>query len=235
MLECELGVALCELLEASLLAALGGPQLDARAAARREQLLERGEVSGLGWHDDQRRDAGRGPVVLHAERLDERLQVLAGGVLERQAVAVDHAPVAQREHLDGRHVAADGEADHVDRADVPAVRGLTLGEMADRVEPVPLPGRLFELLLRGGLAHAALELLLDGTRLAGQELDDAVDDLGRTRQARRRRCRARGSGRCGSRGTGCPHAAPVSAPRRAGSGTTRLSTSSVSRTFLADE
>ena len=138
---------------------------------------QRGEVSGVGRHDDQRRDAGRRPVVLHAERLDERLQVLAGGVLERQAVAVDHAAVAQREHLDGRHVAADGEADHVDRSDVPAVRGLALGEMADCVEPVPLPGRLFELLLRGGLAHAALQLLLDGTRLAGQELDDAVDDL----------------------------------------------------------
>ena len=161
---------------------------------------------------------GAAAVVLDDERLEDRLRVLARDVLEMEAVAVDHLPVAEREHLHGRLVAVDREPDDVDRPDVSPVGRLPVGEVADREEAVPVARGLLEALVRRCLAHALLELALDGLRVAGEEADDAVDDLRVVRPSRSRRCTARSSGRCGSRGTGCPSGAPAAAPRTAGSG-----------------
>ena len=68
---------------------------------------------------------------------------------------------------------------------------LALREALDREQAVAVPGRLLEPLVGGRLAHAALELPADRPRLAGEELDDPVDDrpvvlLGDCADARRR-------------------------------------------------
>ena len=94
-----------------------------------------------------------------------------------EPVAVDHLAVAEREDLDGRAVALDGDADHVDGADRAPVGRLPLGEVLDREQPVAVARGVLEPLLRRGLVHPPLELALDRPRLAGEELDHAVDDL----------------------------------------------------------
>ena len=119
---------------------------------------------------------GSRPVVLDAERLQDRRQVLSGDVLEVEAVPVDHLAPAERKDLDGGAVAVGGDADHVDRADGGLVRRLALGQVAHREEPVPVAGRVLEALLGGGRGHPALQLAQDRPRLAREELDDAVDD-----------------------------------------------------------
>src|SRR5205085_12509773 len=112
------------------------PHLDARAAALREELRERGRVSDSDRHDELRRYARRRAVVLEAERLEYGRDVLPLDVLEVEAVAVDQLAVAQRKDLDGRPVAVDRDPQHVDRADGTLVRRLPLREMADREETV---------------------------------------------------------------------------------------------------
>ena len=113
------------------------------------------------------------------------------------------------------------------------VGGLPLGEVPDREQAVAVARRVLEALVRRGVEHLLLELALDRLRVAGEELDDAVDDLARSPPWRRSRRTAPGSGRCGSRGTGCPSAGRAAAPRTGRKRKTRLRTSSVSRTFFA--
>jgi hypothetical protein len=157
-------------------AALGRPHLHLRAAALREELLERGEIAGVAGDDELRRDARRGAVVLDGEGLEHRRQVLAGHVLEVEAVAVDELAAPQREDLDGRVVALRADADHVDGADGATVGGLPLGEVLHRLQPVAVARRLLEALLAGGVTHPLLQLAQDRPRVAGEELDHAVDD-----------------------------------------------------------
>ena len=92
-----------------------------------------------------------------------------------EAVAVDQLPVPQREDLHRRPVALSRDPDHVDRPDRPLVRRLPLGEVPHREQPIPVPSRLLEALVLGRLPHLLLELAQDRPRLAGQELDHAVD------------------------------------------------------------
>ena len=92
-----------------------------------------------------------------------------------EPVPVDHLPVAQREDLHGRLVAADREPDNVDRAYVAPVGGLAIREVPDREEPVPVACGLLEALFGRGLAHALRQLGLDGLRVSRQEADDTVD------------------------------------------------------------
>ena len=106
-----------EPLQAPLLAALGRPDLDPRAAPLRQELRERREVARVARDDDLRRHARRAAVVLEPERLEDRRHVLAADVLEVERVAVDHLAAAQREDLDDGAVALGREADHVDRPD----------------------------------------------------------------------------------------------------------------------
>ena len=90
---------------------------------------------------------------------------------------VDHLPAPQREDLDGGARALGGDPDHVDRARLAPVRALPLGEVLDREEPVPVAGRVLEALVRGRLAHPALESPHDRLRVAREELDHLVDQL----------------------------------------------------------
>ena len=82
----------------------------------------------VGRDDHLGRHRGRAAVVLDAERLEDRRPILARDVLEVEREPVDELPVAQRKELDGGAVAVDGQPDHVDRADGPLVRRLTLRE-----------------------------------------------------------------------------------------------------------
>ena len=75
-----------------------------------------------------------------------------------ERVPVDQLPVPQREELDRGPVAVDGEPDHVDRPDRPSVCALALGQALDREQAVPVPGRVFEALLYGSVAHLRIEL-----------------------------------------------------------------------------
>ena len=67
-----------------------------------------------------------------------------------ERVAVDQLAVAERETPAPRPVAVDREPDHVDRPDRALVRRLTRREAVDRLQPVPVSGRVLEALLRGG-------------------------------------------------------------------------------------
>ena len=165
-----------QLRKPSLVAPEGGPDFDARATPLREDLLQGCRSPDLLRDDDLGRDTGRDAVVAKAELLDDRLEVLAGDVLELEAVAVDEPPVPQREDLHRCTVAVNREPDHVDRLG-PALRcGLALGEMTHGEEPVAIPGGVFETLLGSRDRHLALELGGDRLRVSREEVDHAVDD-----------------------------------------------------------
>ncbi len=176
-LESEPCVLVGETLEAPLLAPLGSAHLDARSAPVGQEALERGRVAGVGRHDQLRRDARRRAVVLEGERLQDRGRVAPVHVLEVKGVPVDELAVAEREDLHGREVARDRDPDHVDGADRALVGRLALGEVPDREQSVPVPGRVLEALGRSGLLHALLEVAQDRQRLSGQELDHPLDHL----------------------------------------------------------
>ena len=166
-----------ELDEAALLAARRRAHLDARPAPLREELRDRLRVLRPDGNEHLRRDARRRAVVLDDERLEHRQLVLLDDVLEMEAVAVDHPPVAQREDLHRGAVALDREPDHVDRSDRALVRRLPLGEVPDREQPVSVPGGLLEALVSRRVLHPRLELALDRQRVAGEKPDHALDDL----------------------------------------------------------
>ncbi len=175
-LERQLGVLLGELLQAPLLAAPGGAHLHPGAPQVGQELREGVRRSHVRRNHDQGRDAGRAAVVLEAERLEQLRDVLPGLVLQIEGMPVDQPAAAQREDLHRGRPAARGDPDHVHRADRPLVRGLALGQVAYRCEPVAVAGSLLELLPLGRSPHLLLQLALDGPRLAGEELDHAVDD-----------------------------------------------------------
>ena len=177
MRERELGVLGGQLRETLLLAARRRPYLDRRSAELREEAGETLGVGQVGGDDQLRRHARGGGVVLEAEAFEDGLAVLPFHVLEVERVAVDQAAVTEREELHRRTIAVDGEADHVDRADCAPVGALPLGEALDRVEPVAVPGRVLEPLLRRRLAHPRLERPHDRACVAGEEADHAVDLL----------------------------------------------------------
>src|SRR5204862_8203892 len=117
-------------------------------------------------------------VVLDAERLQQRRRLLSFDVLEVEAVPVAHPAAAKREDLHRGLVAIGREPEPVDVADAPLFDGLPLAQPADREEAVAVARRLLEALALGRVVHLPLELALDRARVAGEEVDDAVDDLG---------------------------------------------------------
>src|SRR5581483_2049113 len=165
-----------ELLQATLLAALRDAHLDTAAALLGEELRERGQVAGVARDDDLRRHARRRAVVLEAEGLEDRVHVLALGVLEVERVPVDHLAAAQREDLHDRALALRREADDVDGADRLPLDRLALDEMLHGEEPVAVARRILEPLVARRLVHLLLELALDRPHVAREELDHAVDD-----------------------------------------------------------
>ena len=104
--------------------------------------------------------------------------------------------------------------------------------MANREQPVAVAGRVLEPFLRRGLLHAALELQLDRPRLAREELDHPVDDLpvGLLVDVADARGLAPLDAVVEARD---PRVAAGFGPSHGRYWKTRLSTSSVSRTFFA--
>src|SRR5207248_6088557 len=81
------------------------------------------------------------------------------------------------EDLDGGPPRRDGDADHIDRADLAALDRLPLRQPLDRVQPVAVARRVLEALPGRGVAHLLLEPALDRPVVPGEELDHLVDDL----------------------------------------------------------
>ncbi len=126
---------------------------------------------------DERRDRRCRAVVLEHERLEHRGAVLSGDVLEVEGVPVDELAVPEGEHLHRGTVALDREPDHVRGADVAPVGRLPLGEAPDREQPVAVARGVLEALVGGCLAHAPVELAVDGARVTLEERDHPLDEL----------------------------------------------------------
>src|SRR5256714_14761390 len=131
-IEGEPRVLRCQLLQTPLLAPLGRPHLDPRAAALAQELFQRRKVSRIARHDDLRWNRRRRAVVLDAESLEQRRGLLPLDVLAVEAVPVDHPAPPEREDLHRRLVAVAGEPEYVDIADAPLLDRLAIAQPADR-------------------------------------------------------------------------------------------------------
>ena len=190
LVEREPRVALGQLEDPALVAALGGAQLDRPAAPRRERLGKRRRAADLALHDEQRRDRHRAAVVLEQELLGDGGEAVARLVLEVEALAVGEHAVAHLEDLRVGLGALDRDRDRVERADRLVGDALALEQRADRPQAVALARRLLEALLGGGVPHRALDRALDRAVAAGEEVDHAVDRARGTPPGRRSRRRA---------------------------------------------
>ena len=92
-------------------------------------------------------------------------------LVDDEALAADHAALADEEHLDRGLEVVLGEADHVEVLAAVA-HHLLLGDgLAHALEPVPDPGRLLELELAAGLGHLGFHAGDDRVGLAVEEVE----------------------------------------------------------------
>ena len=180
LVERELGVALGQLEDAALAAALGRADLHLAAAPLAQQLAEHPELRALGHdalHDDQRRDAERARVELEHELLDDDRRVLLGLVVEVEGLPVGEHAVADLEDLRVGLRALERDGDRVVGAGAALGHALALQQRLHGLQPVALDRRLLVVLLAGGEVHLLLEVALDLLEATGQERDHAVDPL----------------------------------------------------------
>ena len=174
--EGELGVALGELAQAALVAALGGPDLHRGPATpadcEGEQL---GAVRELRADDDQRRHRRRRLVVLRDELLGDLGDVALALVVEVEALALGEDAVADLEDLRVGVGPLDRYPDQVSGAHLLTRDALALHQRLDGGEPVAEERGPLELLGLGGLVHLLLEVALDLAIAAGEEAPDGVD------------------------------------------------------------
>ena len=176
LVEGEAGVALGQLAQAALVAALGRPHLDRRAAALAQRLGEdAGALAQVGADDDHRRHRRRGRVVLADELLGDLGRVAFGLVLEVEALARGEDAVADLEDLGVGVGPLDRDPDQVGGADRAAGDPLALEQRADRLQPVAVQGGPLEFLRRCRGLHLRLLLGLDLAVATGEEVDDRVD------------------------------------------------------------
>ncbi len=146
LVEGEAGVALGQLAQAPLVAALGHPHLDRAAAPLAQRRLEQLDpVAQVGADDDRPRHRRRGRVVLADELLGHLGQVAFGLVVEVEALALGEDPVAHLEDLGVGVGALGGDADQVGGADRAAGDALALEQRLDRLQPVAVQGGALEL------------------------------------------------------------------------------------------
>ena len=163
LVEREARVALGELEDAALVAALGGAQLHGAAAAAGECLgegLARGRlnvvrptggrtgVDQLPLHDDLRRDRAVAGVVLEHELLRDLGEGALGLVGKVERLAVGEHPVAHLEHLRVGLGAVERHGHGVERADRLACDALALQQRAHCAQAVALERGLLVLLRR---------------------------------------------------------------------------------------
>ena len=172
-LECELCVALGQLEDAPLLAALRGPDLH-RTVALRRQRRDRRRRHGV-LDDDLGRHRRGGVVVLQQELLDHLLMRPLALVRQVERLAVGEHAVTDLEDLGVGVGPGERYGDRVERPDRRVRNPLALEQRADGGEAVALDRRLLERLGVGRGLHPILELALDPLVVAAQELRNAVD------------------------------------------------------------
>ncbi len=175
LIEREPRVALGQLEDAALLAALGRAQLDRPAAAARERVAQRRTAAELALDHQQRRNRDVAAVVLQHELLRDLRQLALGLVCEVEGLAVGEHAVAHLEDLRVGVAPVDRDGDGVERTDRLVRDPPALQQRAHRAQAVALERRLLELLRRRRRAHAPLQVALDRGEAAGQEVDHAVD------------------------------------------------------------
>ena len=119
LVEREPRVALRQLEDAPLAAALGRADLDRPATALAQQLGEHAQLGALGellLHDDQRRDRQRARVVLQQELLGDDRRLLLALVVEVERLAIREHAVAHLEDLRVGLHPVDVDGDRVERA-----------------------------------------------------------------------------------------------------------------------
>ena len=177
LVEGQHGVALGELEDAPLLAALGDAHLQRPVAAAGERLAQRLAPGQLLRQHQQRRDRGPAAVVLEHELLRDLGRLALGGVLQVEGLAVAEDPVADLEHLRVGVAPVDGHGHRVEGARRGARHAPALEQRAHGLQAVALERGLLEALLGGRLQHPPLELALDVREAPGEEVDHAVDAL----------------------------------------------------------
>ena len=176
LVEGEAGVALGELAQAALVAALRGPHLDRGSAPLAQRLREQPDpLAQVGADDDRPRHRRGGGVVLADELLGHLREPPLAAVVEVEALALGEDSVADLEDL-GVGVGPLGrDADQVGGADRAAGDALSLEQRADRLQAVAVQRRALVLVRVGRLLHLALLLGLDLAVSAGEEVADRLD------------------------------------------------------------
>ena len=157
LVEREPGVALGEVEDPPLAAALGGADLDRAAAALGEELgehVERRALDQLALDDDQRRDRQRAGVVLQDELLGDAREPLLGLVVEVEGLAVGEHAVADLEDLRVGVDAVDATATASNEPPPSVGHALALEQRADRLQAVALDRGLLVVALAGREVHA---------------------------------------------------------------------------------
>ena len=174
--EREPGVALGQLAQPPLVAALGNAHLDRAAAAARQSLREQlGARPQRRAHDHQPRHRRHRRVVLGGELLGHLVLAALPLVGEVEAMALGEHAVADLEHLCVGGGPVGGDRDQVGRLQRLPGDAAALHQRADRLEAVAVDRRPLELLAGGGLGHLALQVALDVAIAAGEEVDDRLD------------------------------------------------------------
>ena len=180
LLEREPRVALGEVEDPALAAALGGADLDAAAAPLGQDLLEDRQLRALRERrldDDQRRDRERARVVLEDELLGDDRRRLLALVLEVERLAVGQHAVADLEDLRVGLGALDVDRHRVVGAGALVGDALALEQRADGLQAVAVERGALVVLLARVPVHAVLEIALDLLEAPAQERDHAVDPL----------------------------------------------------------
>ncbi len=163
-------VALGELAQAPLVAALGDANLDGAAALHRERLGQQRRALAQGLtDDDQPRHHRGGRVVLGDELLGHLGLVALARVREVEAVALGEDPVAHLEDLRVGVGALDGDPDQIGALGRLRGDAAALHQRPDRLQAVAVDRRPLELLRAGRLGHLALEVALDVAVAAARE------------------------------------------------------------------
>src|SRR3954451_7620650 len=170
-------VALGQLEDPPLVAALGGPDLDLGPAALTERFGQRIALLDVLLDDDLRWDRHLVAVVLQQELLGHLPYLALDGVLEVEGLAVGEHAVADLEDLRVGVGPVDRDGHDVDRPDRLVGHALALEEGAHGAQAVALERRLLVVARDRGRLHLVLEVALDLAVAPGEEGHDAVDRL----------------------------------------------------------
>ena len=179
MIERQRRVALRQLKDAALGAALGGANLNPRPTPLGEHLSERPALGlrKLLLNDYLRRNTGAAGVVMGDELGRYFAALKFAGVVEVERLAVGQHAVTDLKDLRVGFCAVGGDGNRVERACRLIDDSLAFEQRANRVEPVALSGRALIFVSRRGGLHPRFQLIFDLAVVAGEKGDHAVDVL----------------------------------------------------------